>query len=88
MVDLAQVEKLCDSLYNASDETTRATAEQQLVSLQSSAECIPQCEYILENSKNAYALHLASSTLTMLITTHWNNFTSSQRVDIRNYILG
>jgi exportin-7 len=31
---------------------------------------------------------VASNSLTELITTHWNNFTIAQRIDIRNYVLG
>ena len=34
-----------------------------------------------------YALVLASSSLLTLITTFWNNFSNTQTVDIRNYIL-
>ncbi|CAN0236331.1 unnamed protein product [Discosporangium mesarthrocarpum] len=84
---LAQVETLCEALYNSADEGARNHAQNQLLSLQSSAEYIPQCQYILDHSENSYALLLASSSLTRLITNHWNNFTSVQRVDIRNYIL-
>ncbi|CAM9433151.1 unnamed protein product, partial [Chrysoparadoxa australica] len=84
---IAQVEALCETLYNASDEAQRSHAQSQLLSLQSSGEYIPQCQYILDNSKNNFALHLASNSLTRLITLHWNNFTVSQRVDIRSYIL-
>lgn len=84
---LAQVEALCETLYNSSDEAARSHAQNQLLSLQTSAERIPQCQYILDHSENAYALLLASSSLTRLISNHWNNFTSPQRVEIRNYIL-
>lgn len=84
---LAQVEALCETLYNSADESARSHAQNQLLSLQTSAERIPQCQYILDNSENAYALLLASSSLTRLISNHWNNFTSPQRVEIRNYIL-
>ena len=84
---LAQVEALCETLYNSTDEAARSHAQNQLLSLQTSAERIPQCQYILDHSENAYALLLASSSLTRLISNHWNNFTSPQRVEIRNYIL-
>lgn len=84
---LVQVEALCETLYNSADETARSHAQNQLLSLQTSAERIPQCQYILDNSENAYALLLASSSLTRLISNHWNNFTTPQRVEIRNYIL-
>lgn len=84
---LAQVEALCETLYNSTDEAARNHAQNQLLSLQNSAERIPQCQYILDHSENAYALLLASSSLTRLISNHWNNFTVPQRVEIRNYIL-
>lgn len=84
---LVQVEALCETLYNSTDEAARSHAQNQLLSLQTSAERIPQCQYILDHSENAYALLLASSSLTRLISSHWNNFTSPQRVEIRNYIL-
>eukprot|EP00611_Tribonema_gayanum_P000066 TRINITY_DN1003_c0_g1_i5.p1 TRINITY_DN1003_c0_g1~~TRINITY_DN1003_c0_g1_i5.p1 ORF type:complete len:1118 (+),score=547.47 TRINITY_DN1003_c0_g1_i5:341-3694(+) len=84
---LAQVESLCDALYNAANEAQRASAQQQLMSLQSSVDYIPQCQYILDNSQNPYARLLASNSLTQLITQHWNSFSVPQRVDIRNYIL-
>lgn len=85
---LAQLEGLCTSLYTSASGTERAQAQQSVLVLQSSAEYIPQCQYVLDNSNVAYALLVASNSLTHLITTHWNNFSSSQRVDIRNYILG
>jgi exportin-7 len=84
---LQQLEGLCDALYNSSNETERQQAQQQLLSLQSSAEYIPQCQYILDNSHSSYALFVAANALTKLITQYWNNFTVTQRVDIRNYVL-
>eukprot|EP00569_Conticribra_weissflogii_P005356 CAMPEP_0171334280 /NCGR_PEP_ID=MMETSP0878-20121228/4563_1 /TAXON_ID=67004 /ORGANISM="Thalassiosira weissflogii, Strain CCMP1336" /LENGTH=1107 /DNA_ID=CAMNT_0011835351 /DNA_START=409 /DNA_END=3732 /DNA_ORIENTATION=+ len=90
---LAQVESLCETLYTgvstATSETiSREEAQSRLLSLQSSASFIPQCQYILDRSKSQYALLVASNSLTELITTHWNNFTIAQRIDIRNYVLG
>jgi hypothetical protein len=40
-------------------------------------------QFILDNSTHPYALHIASNSLTKLITAHWNNFSISQRIDIR-----
>lgn len=92
---LAQVESLCETLYTGAASTsesgepiTRAEAQSRLLSLQSSADYIPQCQYILDHSQSHYARLVASNSLTELITTHWNNFTVPQRIDIRNYILG
>ena len=96
---LAQVEALCETLYTgiptkmtngdgSTSEVTRQEAQQRLLSLQSNAEYIPQCQYILDNSTSQYARLVASNSLIELITTHWNNFTIPQRIDIRNYVLG
>jgi len=92
---LAQVESLCETLYTGAasasesgEPINRQEAQARLLSLQSSAEYIPQCQYILDHSNSHYARLVASNSLTELITTHWNNFTVQQRIDIRNYILG
>lgn len=91
---LAQVESLCETLYTGVTSTgengeaiSRQEAQSRLLSLQSSAEYIPQCQYILDHSQSHYARLVASNSLTELITTHWNNFTVPQRIDIRNYVL-
>ena len=80
---LAQLEGLCHTFYESGSQAEKKSAQQSLLVLQSSAEYIPQCQYVLDNSTNSYALLVASNSLTKLISTHWNNFTSSQRVDIR-----
>ncbi|KAF1791887.1 Armadillo-type fold [Phytophthora cactorum] len=85
---LRELETLCRVLYESGNEAERAHAQQAVLILQSSAEYIPQCQYVLDNSSSPYALLVASTSLTKLITSHWNNFTTPQRVDIRNYVLG
>ncbi len=55
---LKQVESLCETLYTGvpakvnggEPAVTRNEAQQRLLSLQSNAEYIPQCQYILDNS--------------------------------------
>ena len=90
---LAQVEALCEALYTGvpanidGASISRNEAQQRLLSLQSSAEFIPQCQYILDNSQSQYARLVASNSLIELITIHWNSFTVPQRIDIRNYVL-
>lgn len=91
---LAQVEALCETLYTGKTATSengepinRADAQARLLSLQTSADYIPQCQYILDNSTSQYARLVASNSLTELITIHWNSFTVPQRIDIRNYVL-
>lgn len=91
---LAQVEALCETLYTGvpakleGAAISRNEAQQRLLSLQSNAEYIPQCQYILDNSNSQYARLVASNSLIELITVHWNSFTVPQRIDIRNYVLG
>mmetsp|Transcript_10850 Transcript_10850/g.16184 ORF Transcript_10850/g.16184 Transcript_10850/m.16184 type:complete len:1123 (-) Transcript_10850:312-3680(-) len=91
---LSQVERLCDTLYVGSPyeeggvAISRQEAQNRLLALQSSADYIPQCQYILDQSQNQYARLVAANSLTELLTSHWNNFTVPQRIDIRNYILG
>ena len=90
---LAQVEALCEALYTGipakldTGEVSRNEAQQRLLSLQSNAEYIPQCQYILDHSASQYACLVASNSLIELVTAHWNSFTAAQRVDIRNYVL-
>jgi exportin-7 len=97
---LAQVEALCETLYTGIPAkldrgvgaevvaVSRQEAQQRLLSLQTDAKFIPQCQYILDNSKSQYARLVASNSLIELITVHWNSFTVPQRIDIRNYVLG
>ena len=92
---LAQVEALCETLYSGAPSTSedgkpisRQDAQARLLSLQSSAEFIPQCQFILDTSSSQYARLVASNSLTELVTNYWNSFTVLQRVDIRNYVLG
>jgi hypothetical protein len=84
---LTQVESLCHALYLGTSPDARAEAQQQLLTLQSSAEFIPQCQYILDNSTQPYAQLLASNSLEALITLFWNNFNTEQKLELRNYIL-
>mmetsp|Transcript_15809 Transcript_15809/g.23277 ORF Transcript_15809/g.23277 Transcript_15809/m.23277 type:complete len:1121 (-) Transcript_15809:142-3504(-) len=92
---LSQVESLCETLYAGTPSTSedgqpisRADAQSRLLSLQTSSDFIPQCQYILDHSSSMYARLVASNSLTELITSYWNSFTVSQRIDIRNYVLG
>ena len=73
---LAQVESLCETLYTGATSTdesgnpiSRADAQSRLLSLQSSADYIPQCQYILDQSQSHYARLVAANSLTELITT-------------------
>ena len=82
---LAEIEGWCELLYNKSSSAQLAEAQRRLVPLGESAEYIPQCQFIMEHSRNSYALLVGAQSLTRLLTTHWNSFTVSQRVDIRTW---
>ena len=82
-MNLGEIEELCNIFYGARYEEERQRAEEELISLQSSIDFIPQAQYILDNSKNTYALFLASSSLKTLISTYWNNFSPLQRNEFR-----
>lgn len=84
---LASVEAFCDALYQGADAGRRAEAQSQLLTLQSSADFMPQCQYILDNSQQPYAQLLASTSLETLVTQFWNHFSSDYKVEMRNYVL-
>jgi len=84
---LAEVERLCQALYTGNNSALRAEAQQQLLTLQSSIDFIPQCQFILDNSLLPYAQLVATSSLEALVTQFWNNFSPEQKLDVRNYVL-
>jgi exportin-7 len=84
---LMQVEKLCQALYTGTSPEMRAEAQQQLLTLQSTADFIPQCQFILDNSSHVYAQVVATTSLDALVTQFWNNFTNQQKLDLRNYFI-
>jgi exportin-7 len=84
---LQHIESLCHSLYLGTSASDRALAQQQLLTLSSSLEYLPQCQEILNHSTQSYALLLASNSIEILITTYWNNLTISQRMELKNYFL-
>eukprot|EP00937_MAST-01D_sp_MAST-1D-sp2_P003680 g3680.t1 len=84
---LKQFESLCTAIYTSPHQAERTEAQAAVLCLQSSAEYIPQCQYILNSSKSPFALVVATNSLIKLMTSHWNNFNQAQRFDIRNYVL-
>lgn len=70
MESLAQLEALCERLYNSQDSAERAHAENSLRCFSSNTDYISQCQYILDNSSKPYSLMLASSSLLKQVTDH------------------
>ncbi|KAL6495703.1 hypothetical protein OROGR_030266 [Orobanche gracilis] len=85
MESLAQLEVLCERLYNSQDSAERAHAENTLKCFSTNVDYISQCQYILDNALTPYALMLASSSLLKQVTEH--SLSSRLRLDIRNYII-
>ncbi len=85
--ELRRIETLCNTLYNGSNHQAQHAAQTQLNLLATSVSYIPQCQFVLDHSQNPYAILIASEALTTLITSHWNHFTTRQRVQIRDYLV-
>ncbi|XWS08203.1 hypothetical protein CRYUN_Cryun41cG0059600 [Craigia yunnanensis] len=84
MENLAQLEALCERLYNSQDSAERAHAENTLKCFSVNTDYISQCQYVLENALTPYALMLASSSLLKQVTDH--SLALSLRLDIWSYI--
>lgn len=70
MESLAQLEALCERLYNSQDSAERAHVENTLKCFSVNTEYISQCQYILDHALTPYALMLASSSLLKQVTEH------------------
>ncbi len=82
MESLAQLELLCEKLYNSRDSAERAHAESILKCFSENSDYISQCQYILDNASTPYALMLASSSL--LNQVNDRSLSLQLRLDIRN----
>ncbi|KAK4771663.1 hypothetical protein SAY87_032195 [Trapa incisa] len=85
MESLAQLEALCERLYNSQNSAERAHVENTLKCFSANTEYISQCQYILDNALNPYALMLASSSLLKQVTEH--TLALQLRLHIRNYLI-
>ena len=83
LAQLSQVETLCQNLYLRGN----TEAQHQLLTLTTSAEYIPQCQFILDKSSQPYAQVVASTSLESIVTQFWNNFSLELKLDLRNYVL-
>ncbi|KAK7278986.1 hypothetical protein RJT34_24027 [Clitoria ternatea] len=85
METLAQLEALCERLYNSQDSAERAHAESTLKCFSINTDYISQCQYVLDNASSPYALMLASSSLLKQVTEQ--SLPLQLRMDIRNYLI-
>ncbi|XP_038886031.1 exportin-7 isoform X4 [Benincasa hispida] len=84
-MELAQLEALCERLYNSQDSVERAHAENTLKCFSMNTDYISQCQYILDHALTPYALMLASSSLLKQVTDH--SLALQLRLDIRGYLI-
>ncbi|KAL5546843.1 hypothetical protein UlMin_006530 [Ulmus minor] len=85
MESLAQLEVLCEKLYNSQDSAERAHAETTLKCFSTNTDYVSQCQYILDNASSSYALMMASSSLLKQVTDH--SLPLQLRLEIRNYLV-
>ncbi|GAB0196133.1 ran-binding protein 17 [Grus japonensis] len=83
---LAELEVLCNHLYEGTDLAQRIQAEKVLLELIDSPECLSQCQLLLEQGTTSYAQLLAATCLSKLVS-RASPLPVEQRIDIRNYIL-
>ncbi|XP_051486935.1 ran-binding protein 17 isoform X3 [Apus apus] len=83
---LAELEVLCNHLYEGTDLAQRVQAEKVLLELIESPECLNQCQLLLEQGTTSYAQLLAATCLSKLVS-RASPLPIEQRIDIRNYIL-
>ncbi|XP_040458926.1 ran-binding protein 17 isoform X3 [Falco naumanni] len=83
---LAELEVLCNHLYEGTDLAQRMQAEKVLLELIDSPECLSQCQLLLEQGTTSYAQLLAATCLSKLVG-RASPLPIEQRIDIRNYIL-
>ncbi|XP_053935534.1 ran-binding protein 17 isoform X5 [Cuculus canorus] len=83
---LAELEVLCNHLYEGTDLAQRLQAEKVLLELIDSPECLSQCQLLLEQGTTSYAQLLAATCLSKLVSRS-SPLPIEQRIDIRNYIL-
>jgi exportin-7 len=85
MESLAQLEALCERLYNSQDSAERAHAENTLKCFSVNTDYISQCQYILDNASTPYSLMLASSSLLKQVTDH--SLSLQLSLDISNILI-
>uniref|UniRef100_A0A8B9CX59 RAN binding protein 17 n=1 Tax=Anser brachyrhynchus TaxID=132585 RepID=A0A8B9CX59_9AVES len=86
VASLAELEVLCNHLYEGTDLAQRLQAEKVLLELINSPECLSQCQLLLEQGTTSYAQLLAATCLSKLVS-RASPLPIEQRIDIRNYIL-
>lgn len=84
---LAQLESMCNALYNATSEAERAQAHTTLLPLVQNPQCMPQLQFVLAHTSSPHALIFSATGLMKLITSHWTSVSDQQKEEMRNFLL-
>ena len=84
---LPQLEQAATLAYTSPNNDERQRNADLLVGFHNNIECIPQCRMVLDNSRNEYALLLASSGLLKLVTMYHATMGVEDTVAMKNYLL-
>jgi exportin-7 len=83
---MAELESLCNVLYNSHNPAERAHAENTLRPFSTNVDYIAQCRAILDAATSPYAQLFATSSLTKLLTDH-DSLSQQLRIDMRAYVI-
>eukprot|EP00299_Pterocystis_sp_00344_P013655 c6710_g1_i1.p1 GENE.c6710_g1_i1~~c6710_g1_i1.p1 ORF type:complete len:1067 (-),score=281.24 c6710_g1_i1:81-3281(-) len=83
---LAQIDSVCDKLYNSTDANERRIAE-EAVAMFSTVDGVDACQMILEYSASPFSQHAAASSLKKSVLVNWQLIPEPKRQEIRAYLL-
>ncbi|RDD45555.1 Exportin-7 [Trichoplax sp. H2] len=84
---ILRIEALCKDLYESTDATQRSQAQEALVAISNSDNCLTECQFLLEHSTSPYAQMFASQSLIKLISRTTSSLPLNHRLEMRNYLL-
>src|SRR5690349_22166 len=82
--DLALVESLSEKLYASVNNVEREQASMALQSFlqPTKLEVLAQTQHILDHSSSPFAQLLASTSISKIVTEHWNTFNPQARMEM------
>lgn len=67
------------------DSNSRAAAQAKVNALGENLDAMPTLQALLDNSKHDLVTATAANALQKLASSHWNSFSTAQRVDMRKF---
>ncbi|KAK8801931.1 hypothetical protein WA158_006326 [Blastocystis sp. Blastoise] len=80
-------EGLCNQMFQPGDVAQQQKAAQSIQEIAGHRDFLSKADYIIQNSKNMYALYITASSLTTSLTNMWNNYDNDQKNQIRALIV-